>query len=928
MPTALPLWLLSYITGIVLGGLLRVPFRCARGLALAALLLSVGSTVAGRLRGLALLLCALALGVLAQAHRIPVLPRSFTVPLPAVSHLDGEHSLPGRVSLPELSLVQLVSQGNTDAAKWLLVGVVESAPEFRSAAISVRLTVRYLALREGAPALTGPGPQLAAGFSLEPPLVVSLSLRNAEEIALQAGDVISVVAALHSPRSFGNPGSLDRARAAAAIGLQARAVAESEALVRWAPGAQTAALLQSDAAQQRAARATARVVGWVQRRLLGLLLMPPLWYWRPSANAERPSDARALVAALVLGARGVLGRCDQSRTAHGLRAVEDIFRDAGISHVLSVSGLHLAVVGWLFFHGLSWVLLWVPMLARRTVVRRWAALLTVPVVIFYTAVTGAELATVRAAGVTSLSLLAIGLGYRPRLTAVLAASVLGIVWPFGRGTSALLLFEPALQLSVVATLAVTSLRPLRWLTPKCLLSSAKLPRSTVLRAAQLVWRLLDSTTAATLATAPVCAYYFAQIQLTGLLGNLLVVPIGELVILPVGWIGVLLSAVWPQAGTLLISVADGAAVLMLWLATALTRVGGSLWVRAPDGWMLVLWCVGLLSCLSVGVTARVGRWLCAVVLFGYMVSATWPQTELTATFLDVGQGDATVLELPGGGVIVIDAGMRAGGYDLGAQVVGPYLRRHGHRHIDILVASHPHPDHFGGLKRLVEDFSVGEVWAMPIADAEASSTPTASRGSPRLHPDGVDGWQDFVAAVVRRQIPLRLPHSLRWNQVLIEPLAPCANSTADRCVLGTRSEWRANDNSIVLRVQFGGHTILLPGDLEQRGEHNLLFQRGPELNDQMPNDPNRLVADILKAPHHCSRTSSTEALLAAVHPQWVVCSLGYQNRYHFPHAEVVARYRKAGAEILRTDDTGAAVFRLTAKGEVRVAVGYQEQRSR
>lgn len=907
---------------------MRVPFRCARGLALAALLLSLGCAFGGRLRGLALLLCALALGVLAQAHRIPVLPRSFTVPSLAVSHLDRERSLPGQVSPPELSLGQLVSHGNTDAAKWLLVGVVESAPEFRSAAISVRMTVRYLAMREGAPALTGPGPQMAAGFSLEPPLVVSLSLRNAEEVALQAGDVISVVAALHPPRSFGNPGSLDRARAAAAIGLQARAVAESEALVRWAPGAQTAALLQSDAAQQRAVRASARVVGWVQRRLLGLLLLPPLWYWRPGANSERPSDARALVAALVLGARGVLGRCDLSRTARGLRTVEDIFRDAGISHVLSVSGLHLAVVGWLFFHGVSWVLLRVPMLARRTVVRRWAALLTVPVVILYTAVTGAELATVRAAGVTSLSLLAIGLGYRPRLAAVLAASVLGIVWPFGSGTSALLLFEPALQLSVVATLAVTSLRPLRLLTPKCLRTSDKSPQPLILRAAQSAWRLLDSTTAATLATAPVCAYYFAQIQITGLLGNLLVVPIGELVILPVGWLGVLFSAVWPQAGALLISIADGAAVLMLWLATAVTRIGGSMWVRAPDGWMLVLWSVGLLGCLSAGVIARGGRWLCAVVLFGYLVLTTWPQAELTATFLDVGQGDATVLELPGGGVIVIDAGMRAGGYDLGAQVVGPYLRRRGYRHIDILVASHPHPDHFGGLKHLVEDFSIGEVWAMPIAGAEASSGPSASGSSPRLHQDGADGWQDFVAAVLRRQIPLRLPHSLWWNQVQIEPIAPCESDSTDHCVLGTRSDWQANDNSIVLRVQFGGRTILLPGDLEQRGEHSLLLQRGLEQNDQMPNDTNRLVADILKAPHHCSRTSSTEALLAAVHPQWVVCSLGYQNRYHFPHAEVTARYHKLGAEILRTDDTGAAVFHLTAKGEVKVAVGYQEQRSR
>src|SRR5262249_49189823 len=114
-----------------------------------------------------------------------------------------------------------------------------------------------------------------------------------------------------------------------------------------------------------------------------------------------------------------------------------------------------------------------------------------------------------------------------------------------------------------------------------------------------------------------------------------------------------------------------------------------------------------------------------------------------------------------------------------------------------------------------------------------------------------------------------------------------------------------NDNSLVIKIEYGGRALLFAGDVEKDGEALLVARRGQELR-----------ADVLKVPHHGSRTSSTDALLDAVRPLFAVISVGHHNRWHFPHPSVLARYRKRGVSVLRTDERGAITIEVSASGRI------------
>jgi competence protein ComEC len=206
---------------------------------------------------------------------------------------------------------------------------------------------------------------------------------------------------------------------------------------------------------------------------------------------------------------------------------------------------------------------------------------------------------------------------------------------------------------------------------------------------------------------------------------------------------------------------------------------------------------------------------------------------------------------------------------------------------------------------LIEQMPVGRLWT-----AEAGRPP-GQRSREALDP----AWGRVLEAAARRGVPVTLPEPLVLGAVSIDPLGPCAPE-GTRCPIAPHPEHGHNDNSVVLLVRYAGRALLFPGDLELPGELALL-----EALDRRPDRAGLLGAarlDVLKAPHHCSRTSSSESLITELLPRLVICSVGAHNRYGFPHDEVVARYRAAGVPLLRTDEHGAVQVAVAPDGRLSV----------
>lgn len=262
-----------------------------------------------------------------------------------------------------------------------------------------------------------------------------------------------------------------------------------------------------------------------------------------------------------------------------------------------------------------------------------------------------------------------------------------------------------------------------------------------------------------------------------------------------------------------------------------------------------------------------------------LLACLWPRlaagqdvapTCFEARFLDVGQGDAIVLRTGDGAVLVVDAGPS----EAAARVVEAVRAAGGAP--PVVVFTHPHADHVGGARALVE-----AVHAARILDPGFAF---ASRVYRRL-------LEAIVAQGPALERARRGDHFTLGARVTVQVLAP-----AEPLVRGSRSD--ANANSVVLRVSCGDIDLLLPGDAERVTERRLLEAGTADL-----------AAEVLKVAHHGSRYATSPAFLAAVHPQLAVISCGRANRYHHPAPATVARLQAAGARVLRTDQTGDVVLR-------------------
>jgi competence protein ComEC len=362
---------------------------------------------------------------------------------------------------------------------------------------------------------------------------------------------------------------------------------------------------------------------------------------------------------------------------------------------------------------------------------------------------------------------------------------------------------------------------------------------------------------------------------------------------------VLLAGIGVLAASLLGPASAELAGMLAWITAHALRLSGNLgplarWldlrVPSPSLPVLALHACGL-AWLARG---RRGRGL-AVLLAGHALLAAGPlhvpvDGRLHLTVLDVGQGDCLLLRSPGGRSLVVDAGgPHARRFDPGERLVAPQLWERGVSSIDAIVVTHAQLDHVAGIPFLLRAFRVREVWEGPA--------PLGDRVFRQL--DAAVG----ASGAVRRGVAAFA--SIEWDGVRLDVLGPRPQARPPR-----RGR---NEDSVVLRAGLGEVSVLLAGDVEGDGLSGLSLPR----------------VDVLKVPHHGSRSTSPPDFVEATHPRLALVSVGARNPFGQPHADVLERYRKEGALVLRTDRDGA--IEVATDGRrlwVRVAGEGQERRIR
>jgi competence protein ComEC len=670
--------------------------------------------------------------------------------------------------------------------------------------------------------------------------------------SIAPGDWVRFTTRLYVPRGFSNPGLPDARLTARGQGIDFVATVKSVDELRPAPGAMGP-------------------LGWARRWAFGL----------------RAAMARAISRRLGEPFAGFVRTMVVGERTDVPERIEDGFRAAGATHVLSVSGLHLAVVMALLFQAAKWLFARWPSLSLRVPARVMASMVSLPACFFYTLLTGEAVATVR--------------------SAIMAAMVLGaaivnrpVCLPAGIAVAAMVLLvdSPLVLLDVSFQLSFASVVGLG-LFARWLISDPDLASTTRWqRILRWLRRSFSASVAASLVTMPLVAHHFGEITPAAPLGNLVLVPIVELVVLPCGLVGALLGMVHPWLGAVPLVVAGHASRLALGLAEVFRQFAPVFLVSYPD-WLETLLFVAAVGCLlQVAMDRRSRhrrRWLmasglAAAIATGSLCSrqvARARNGDLRVTFLDVGQGDSALIEGPGGFVAVIDGGGRYdNSFDTGARIVEPVLRARGISRIDLLVLSHAHPDHMNGLFRILARFPTRALW---------------QNGSDGRNP----GYEDFMRLARERGVSVGAPASAESHGMTMEALSPWLDGT-----IGVRPGLDANDASLVVRAAFAGRQILFTGDIGDHGESELLEREGavPPVH-----------SEVLKVPHHGSRYASSERIIRAVSPTLAVVSAGRFNRFGLPNPVTLGRYAGHGVELLRTDRDGAVTITIDPNGNLTVA---------
>ena len=699
-----------------------------------------------------------------------------------------------------------------------------------------------------------------------------LLVTRGETGPFQYGDVIRADARLHSPRGFQNPGAFDYAKHLRLRGISTQGAVDDPAsilLVREGYGNAFLQRIESFRSEQK------KII-----------------------HAAAAAPESGILEALILGERGGIPKDLQEK-----------FNRTGTTHILSISGLHVSIV--------ILVSLWIARLALQSSeafllrfdLTRSAAFLSLIPVFFYAFVAGMSIPTVRSVLMVVAFLFAVLIGRQRELMNTLALAAFGILL-FAPGA----LFDISFQLSFAAVAAMIHLTPrldihIRRLKPDALEEGS--PKKWLRASAVSILLFLSASLAATLGTAPLVAYYFNRLSLISLAANLAVVPVLGFAVLILGMAAMTISFLSESLAAPVYTLAAFFVGRSLDLVDFFHAVpGSSITLTTPSMtemtafYLLLDASENLLKAFSddrgtgglrdffrrhrarIAALSALGFFFAADGLYLHLKNRN--TGTLRATFLDVGHGSATLLELPGGKKMLVDGGGHYDGrFDIGRYVVAPFLWKQRVDRLDRVVLTHPHPDHLNGLLFVILNFEVGEVWTN---GERADSLP----------------YREFMETLRRKGIPVReVGRGCRESHdggLTLEVFHPPKPLRAGDAPL-TDSE--SNNASLVMRVSYGLQGILLAGDISEPSE------------TQLARSAADLRSTVLLAPHHASRQSCTTPFLRRVHPDITVISAKERPTLRIPHPEALERLKGVGSAVFRTDIHGAVIVETDGRA-VRV----------
>jgi competence protein ComEC len=642
-------------------------------------------------------------------------------------------------------------------------------------------------------------------------------------------------------------------------------------------------------------------------------------------NSGSP-EAQTVFKALIIGDRSQISPQTRQR-----------FNRAGVGHLLAISGLHIgivATVAFFFFHGL---MVRIKPLLWRAWTRKTAAVLSLLPVMAYGVIAGFSPSTQRAVIMVAVFLMTFVFQREQDSLNTLALAALVILM-----TDPPSLFSISFQLSFTAVFAI--IFGFSWVQDRPTVPKNQLKNNWRMRFRSKLASFFLVSFFAVCGSLPLVAYYFNQISLVGLAANIIVVPLVGFITIPMGLVALFAMplsmpfASWCiSAGTMILAFALGIIKFFADLPFAAVKIVtpgffeiGSYYIL---GWALLNFSrrgpnvtsapepagtaadhiipgdrdasllagksdfrssLKMLSGHKIKGFSTNSLAKIAVVLVLFTLAADtcywlyqrfWHK-DLRVTVFDVGNGSASLLELPGGYTILIDGGGFSdnAAFDMGARVLAPFLWREKIRTVDTIILSHPNSDHLNGLIYIADNFHVKNVWT-------------------NNEPGDTLGYAMLMNVIANRGISRPAFEAMsrrhRIGNVELSFLYP----PQDFLKRPNSKKWRnPNNNSLVVKVSLGPISFLFPGDIMAEAEAEIVRMAG-----------NQLSSTVLIAPHHGSRTSSSQIFIDEVNPAVVVISSGRNNRFKFPHRTVLTRYQNHGCKIWRTDINGA--IRMSTDGE-------------